>query len=195
MKPPLFLRILVGRGVHGVIVVARVDRIDGEEVERAQVRAARQLRRLEPLHLGQHAGRKIVGDAVRVHGDEADAALVLRVAEHLGDARLGHAVALRARQLEADEIAVPGAPLVTPGDRPLLQLLAVDGVDQAAAAVLGAEDAELAPLLARQPLDRLGLVAVAEHVLVLEPRDARQDAVALPDRRLCRARAAARRQD
>ena len=48
----------------------------------------------------------------------------------------------------------------------------------------GAEDAELAPLLLRQALDGLGLVAVAGDVRVLEPRDAGQDAVALAERRL-----------
>ena len=79
-------------GVDGIVVVARIDGIDGEEIERAQVGAAGELRRLELPQLGQHGGRELVGDAVRVHGDQADLALVLRVAERLGDARLRHPV-------------------------------------------------------------------------------------------------------
>src|SRR5205085_8664511 len=96
--------------------------------------------------------------------DQADLALILRVAERLGDARLLHPVAVRAAEFEAHEIAGLGAAFIAGSDRPLPQLLAIDGVDQAAATRLGAEDAEQAALLARQALDRLGLVAVAEHV-------------------------------
>ena len=69
-------------------MVARIDGIDGDEIERAQVGAAGELRRLELLHLGQHGVRELVGDAVRVHGDQADLALILRVAERLDDAGL-----------------------------------------------------------------------------------------------------------
>ena len=106
----------------------------------------------------------------------------------------GHAVAVRAVELEAHEIAGLGAALIAGRDRPLPQLLAIDGVDEPAAPRLGAEDAEQAALLARQALDRLGLVAVAEDVGVLEPRQPRQDAVALAERGLGRAAPAARGQ-
>ncbi len=147
---------------------------------------------LERLDLGQHGVGKLVGNAVRVHGDQADLALVLRVAERLDDARLRHAEAPRAGEIEAHEIAVLGVALVAGRDRPFLQLLAIDGIDDAAPGA-GAEDAELAALLLRQALDGLRLVAVAGHVRVFEPRDAGQDAVALAERRLARARRAARR--
>ena len=117
-------------GVDGIVVVARIDGIDGEEIERAQVGAAGELRRLELLRLGQHGVRELVGDAVGVHGDQADLALVLRVAERLDDARLRHAVAVRAAELEAHEVAGLGAALIAGRDRPLLELLAVDRVDE-----------------------------------------------------------------
>ena len=104
-------------------------------------------RRLELVGLGQHGLREVVGDAVGVHGDQADLALVLRVAERLDDARLRHAVAAVAGELEADEVAVLGAALVArQRSATRLQLLAVDRLDEAAAAGLGAEDAEQAPL-------------------------------------------------
>ena len=178
--------------MDGIVVVARVEGIDGEEIEGAQVGAAGEARRLEILHLGQHGRRELVGDAVRVHGDQADLALVLRVAERLDDARRGHAVAMRAAELEAHEVAAAGGPLLAGRDRPFLELLAIDGVDEPAAAVrLGAEDADEAALLAGQALDRLGLVAVAEHVGIIEPRQPRQDALALAQRRLGRAASAA----
>ena len=58
-------------------------------------------------------------------------------------------------QIEAHEVAVLGVALVAGRDRPFPQLLAVDGIDEAAALGAGAEDAELAALLARQALDGL----------------------------------------
>ena len=125
----------------------------------------------EGFDLGQHGTGKFVGNAVRVHGDQADLALVLRVAERFDDARLRHAQAARAGEIVAHEIAVLGVALVARRDRPFLQLLAVDGIDDAAFGA-GAEDAELAALLLGQALDRLRLVAVAEHVHVFQARDA-----------------------
>ena len=193
MKPPLFCGSPSG-AAWTASSWSRVDGIDGEEGEFAQVRAALEPRRLELLHLGQHAGRELVGDAVRVHGDQADLALVSRIAERLDDADLRHAVLVRARQLEANEVAVLGRALVTRRDRPLPQLLAVDGIDETAAGSLAAEDAEQPALVARQALDRLGLVAVAGDVAVLEPRHPRQDAIALPERGLTRPAFPARRQ-
>ena len=186
--------IVVRGGVDGIVMVARVDGIDGDELEGAQVGAAGQPRRLELVGLGQHGMRELVGDAVGVHGDQADLALVLRVAERLGDARLRHAVAMRGGELEAHEVAGLGAALVAGSDRPLLELLAVDGIDEAAAAGLGAEDADQAPLGARQALDGARLVAVAGDVLVLEAGDAGEDAVALAERGLAAGLPAARGQ-
>src|SRR5581483_929215 len=186
--------VAVGRRMNGVVVVARIDGIDGDEVKRAQVGAAVELRRLEPLQLGQHGRREVVRDAVGVNGDQADLALLPRVPQHLDDARLRHAEAMGAGKLEADEVAVSGAAHVALRDRPLPQLPAVHRIDDAAARRLGAEDPELAALLARQALDGLGLVAVAGDVDAVEPRQAGQHPVALPERRLAGAGRAARRQ-
>ena len=114
------LRVGVGRGVDGIVVVARIDGIDGEEGEIAQVGAACERRRLElctsaSTAAGNSSGMPCACTAIR---------LILRwscgIAERLDDARLRHAVAVRARQLEADEIAVLGRALVARRDRPFL---------------------------------------------------------------------------
>ena len=117
----------------GVVVVARVRRIDGDEGKRAQVGAALQSRRLQRLRFRDDALGKVVGDAVRVHGDEADLALIVGVAERFQNARLRHVKAPLARQVEAHEIAVGRLALVALRNRPGPELLAVDRLDRAAA--------------------------------------------------------------
>src|SRR5215471_629026 len=69
-----------------------------------------------------------------MHGNEADLALVPRIAERLDDANLRHPIAVCAREFEADEVALLGRADVIGGDRPLPQLWARDGVDDAGAA-------------------------------------------------------------
>src|SRR5262245_35778741 len=130
-----------------------------------------------------------------MHGNEADLALVPGIAEHLDDANLRHPIAVRARELEADEVALLGRADVVHADRPLPELSAIDGIDDAAASSLAAKDAEQPALHARDPFDGLGLVVVAINVAPFQPCDARQNAVALPQRRLARARAAGRQHE
>ena len=173
--------------MHGIVVVARIDGIDSQQLQRAQVDAARKLGRLQVFNLGQHGVGKLVGNAVGVHGNQADLALIVRVAQRLDHARLRHTEAARLGEVVAHQVALLGAALVAGCDRPLPQFLAVDRSDDAAALGARTEDAELALLFFRQPLDRLGLVAVAEDVGVLQPRQSRQDAIALSKRRLARA--------
>src|SRR5215831_2569321 len=129
-----------------------------------------------------------------MHGNEADLALVPRIAERLDDANLRHPIAVCAREFEADEVALLGRADVIGGDRPLPQLFAIDGVDDAASASLAAKDPEQPALRARDPFDRLGLVAVAIDVAPLQPCDACQNAVALAQHRLPRPTLATRRQ-
>src|SRR5262245_13433604 len=130
-----------------------------------------------------------------MHGNEADLALVPRIAERLDDANLRHPIAVRAREFETDEVAFLGRADVVHGDRPLPELSAIDGIDDTATASLAAKDAEQPALRARDPFDGLGLVAVAVDVAPLQPWDARQNAVALAQRRLTRALAAGRQHE
>ena len=168
-------RVGVRLGIDGVVVVAGVDGVDGDEGRDAADPCGLRGRALSPRRPRSARLREVVGDAVGVHGDQADRPLVLRVAEPLNDARLRRrsgpvrrARSARGRRSWRRSCAC--------WRRPLLQLLAVDGLDDAAAACEGAEDAEQAPLLARQPLDRPRLVASID--VGSKRRDARQDAVA-----------------
>ena len=160
-------RIGVGLGEDGVVVVARVGRIDGDERKRrADPCGPASVGGVKVLAISaMHALGEVVGDAVRVHGDEADLALVVAGCRALSRMRAcGTCEAPLAREIEAHEIAVLGAALVALADRPGAQLLAVDGLDACRRLAVRAEDAEQAALLARQPLDRRGLEAVAVDV-------------------------------
>ncbi len=119
---------------------------------------------------------------MRVHGDQADLALVLRVAERFENACLRNGVAASGGEIESHQIAVLGVSFVALLDPPRAQLAPVDGFDRPAASAF-AKDAEEAALVARQNLDRLGFVACAFDIGLLEPADARQHAVA--DAHLC----------
>src|SRR5690242_19479009 len=129
-----------------------------------------------------------------MHGNETDLALIPRIAQRLDDANLRHPIAVCARELKSDEVALLGRADVVGGDRPLPELSAIDWIDDAATPNLAAKDAEQAALRARDPFDRLGFVAVAINVPPLQPLNARQNAVALAQRRLPRPTLAAGRQ-
>src|SRR5262249_44474443 len=129
-----------------------------------------------------------------MHGNETDLALVGRIAERLDDANLRHPIAVCAREVETDEVALLRRADGQRANRPLPELPAMDGIDDAATTSLAAKDAKEPVLRAWDALDRLGLVAVAGDVLLLQPRNARQDAVALAQRRLPRPALAAGRQ-
>ncbi len=149
----------------------------------AQIGAPGQRRLGQRLALGDDALGEVVGNAVAVHGDEADLPLVVRIADRFQHARLRDVEASLLGEIEAHEIAVLRRAFVALGDRPGAQLLAVDGLDAAAAVAVRAEDADQAPLLARQPLDREGFEAIADAGIV-DLADARQHAVADADARL-----------
>ena len=82
----------------------------------------------------------------------------------------------RPAKLEADELAVLGVVGRASRDPPLFQLLAIDGIDHAAAAGKGAKDAELAAREAGQALD--GPRLVGEVGIGAEGGDPRQHAIA-----------------
>ena len=101
-----------------------------------QILAALAVERRQRLDLLQHARREHIGNAMRVHGDEADLALVRRIAEALDDARDGQAAASAPGNVEAHELAVCGLARIACLDTPFAQLLAVDRQDRAAALAL-----------------------------------------------------------
>ena len=172
-------RIGIGLGEYGIVVIAGIDGIDRDERQLGQIQSALRLDGRQRLDFSEHTVGKAVGQAVNVDGDQADLALILRIAEALRDARLGHALAMTAHDVEAHELTVVGFAFVTGAHWPFLEILAVDRIDHAAATALGgAENAEQALSLARQALDRLGSVRVAEGVGIADASNARQNAVA-----------------
>src|SRR5690606_1735244 len=136
------------------------------------------------LDLGEHGVRECVGQAVRVDGDQADLTLILRIAEPLRNPRLRYAFPMAAQDVEAHKLAVTRIALVAGADWPFLEILAVDWIDHAAAAVRRTEVAEQALAFARQALDRLRLVGVAVRIRVADMREAGKNAVADGERAL-----------
>ncbi len=75
--------VVVGLGEDGVVVVAGVGRVDGDQRHGAQVGAAGQGGRLGGLGFGLGAGREAGGDAMLVDGDQRGGARLVLAADHL----------------------------------------------------------------------------------------------------------------
>ena len=136
--------IVVGVGEDGVVVVAGVGGVDGDEGEVAQILAVAERRGAGGFGFGQGVFGEGVGDAVLVDGDERDCLRRGGVAEAGDDPGAGQAVASGgAGLLGLDQFAVAGAGAVGGGDLPVAVGLLVDGGDAAAglAVVVDAEHA------------------------------------------------------
>ena len=70
-QPPLFLGSVSGFGVHRVVVVAGVGRIDGDEGHVRRSSRPFSVGLLRRLASRSTASGKVVGNAVGMHGDEA----------------------------------------------------------------------------------------------------------------------------
>src|SRR5690606_5096764 len=104
-----------------------------------------------------------------VHRNEADAALVMRIAEGFENPRLRNAEPMRARQVEAHQVAVVSLALVARLHSPTPKILTVDRRNQTATMLLvGAVDAEQAALLARQLADRRAFETEALNIRTIE---------------------------
>src|SRR5262245_5486551 len=180
--------------MHGIVMIAGIAGIDGDELEAAQIPASGEARGLEFGQLRLQTFGELVGDAVCVNGDQAQLALIMRIAQRLQHARLWHAVAAGAHQVEADQVAVLGAGGIAGLHRPLLELLAIDRIDHTAAAGVLAINSELPAFFLGQAFDAFGLVAIARDVGARQPGHPRQDAVSLAQRRLRGAARASRLQ-
>ena len=116
------------------------------------------------VKLAQHILAEAVAKPVIVDRDQADGLFGLRMPDALRDPRGGPAELRVALSLEAHQLALDGAVQVAIQYRPLLQILLVDGFDHEAAPRL-AQNAELADLLLREPLD--GRCGEAEFLLAV----------------------------
>ena len=169
-------RIAVGLRMHGVVVIARVDRVDGEEQQRTQVRAPLHRRRWKRLAFLEHAFRKVFRDAVGVDRDQRDLPLVVGIAETFNDLGARRREPAAPDEFEPDKIAVACGSNVIGKDRPALQFLAIDRLDHAAAACRLAENSEKAAFFTRQLLDWRCFMGGAAAVS-RQSRDTCQDAV------------------
>ncbi len=96
----------VGLGMHGVVVILGVGRIDGDERQLAPVLAVGKRGGLGGVRFLQGLAAEHVRDAVRVDGDQADRAFALERAEPLDHAAGGQAKPRRAAGLDRDQVAV-----------------------------------------------------------------------------------------
>ena len=64
--------LIVGHGIDGIIAVARINGVDGDQGQIAQILAARHAHRRGLVGLGNHRIGELVGDAVLVNGNQAD---------------------------------------------------------------------------------------------------------------------------
>src|SRR3546814_8900869 len=89
------LRIVVGLGEDGIVEIARIGAVDGDQRQVAQTLAAAEWRRGGGLGLGDGLLRKLAAEAVLVQRNEAERARVVALAE-----ALQHAHAAQARSEE-----------------------------------------------------------------------------------------------
>src|SRR5204863_1436445 len=71
----------------GVVMVARVFRINGDERDTAQIGTSFETRRRRAFGFGKRFARKLRRDAMLMYGDEADRARLAHAAKALDDAR------------------------------------------------------------------------------------------------------------
>ncbi len=126
-------RVVVGMGADGIVVVAGVGGVDGDQRQGAQVFAVAERNRAGGFGLGQHGVREGVGDAVLVDGDQRDRLRGRGIAQAGDDAGAGQAVAAGLADLVGlDQFTVAGAAAVAGADLPVAVAALVDGGDAAA---------------------------------------------------------------
>ena len=152
-KAAMVVRVRIVTRVDGIVVVAGIGGIDGEQFKISQIDAAIHRRRHERLRFDHDAFWKIVGNAVCVNGNQTDLAAVRWVAECFDDARLRDRMTAAAGEIEAHKVAVGGWTFVALLQRKLAQRRAIDGLNDAATTGMRSKDAQQAALLARQPFD------------------------------------------
>ncbi len=164
----------VGLGADGIVAVARIGGVDGQQRQGAQILARTQWCGLGGIRLGNGGVGEMVGDAVLVDGNQADGAGAGRIAQPRGDARLRQAKAAGAGLFAFDQFAIACAARVVTPDAPFLVLALVDRNDPPAFG-FSAENAQHAQGIGADLADQAGLIGVVfGHHLC----QARKDAVA-----------------
>ena len=160
--PAGIVRIGIRRGMHRIVVVLGVDRIDGDEFELSPILAAGEIGGPRRMSLGLDGNRKHMRDVVGVDGDEAHRAFALDRAEPFLDARDRQTETAVLRDADGDQVAVLGVLGGLARDRKLLaELLLVDRDEPAAAVRQSPENAERADLGLVDDLDDAAGIADA----------------------------------
>ena len=94
-------------GIDGVVMIACIFRIDGDQRDGGEVFAWR-LRRAGLLCFLDHGFRELVRHAMRVHGDQRGRAWIVDMSQNVGDTGAARAVSTRGARLDTHEIAIAG---------------------------------------------------------------------------------------
>ncbi len=175
-------RLAVGFGIAGVIAVAGVNRVNGDQRQVAQIGAARQTHHLiGAVSLGNHGIGKLVGNAVLMNGNQADGARPGGVAQPGGDPRLRQThLAAVSHRLCLDQLAVAGLHRQVTRNAPFLVLPLVDGHDPAAFGP-GTKHAQHLERVGPDPPDQPRLILVIIQINLGQPR---QNPVTAAQRRI-----------
>ncbi len=165
------LGVVVGFGKAGVVVVARVRRVDGDERDLAQILAAGEACGLLAVGLLDHVVGEVVGDAVLVDRDERDGLGRRRIAEARHDPRAGQTHAgFRAALFGLDQFAVLRTRGGAGRHRPFAVGTLVDGHDAPALGPL-AENAQHAARVGADLADKPRLVVMFAPLDAGEPAE------------------------
>ena len=103
------VRIGIGHGVHRVVVILGVGRIDGDERHLPPVFAPRKRSRSRRVGFIEQRARKNVRDVVGVNRDQADGALALDRTKSFNDRAHWQTESAIARHFDCNKIAIDGA--------------------------------------------------------------------------------------
>ena len=173
-------RVVVGVGEDGVVVVAGIRGVDGDEGELTKVLALAKREGLRAGGFGAHGFGELVRNAVLVDGDERDGFRGGGVAEAGDDACAGEAVRAAVELLGFDELALAGAGAVAGRDQPVAIGALVDRGDAAAGLALVVDADDPAGAHADAADDAGG----ERRVGTVEGGEAAEQAVAGPERRI-----------
>ena len=116
-------------GEHGVVEVARVLAVDGDQRQVAQVGAAAERGRAGERRLGQCRVREFLRNVVRVDGDQADRAGIAHAAQPLDHPRRLQAQAVMRQRLGQHEFVRHRAAILAGRHQPFRLGAAVGGND------------------------------------------------------------------
>ena len=167
-------RVGIRFGADGIVAVARIGRVDGEQWQIAQVFARAHGGCNAAVSLGHHGVGEGVGDAVLVNGNQRYSTRARRVAQACGDAGMGQAHLALADQFSLDQLAVAGIGGGIAGHAPFFIRALVDRHNPPAFGPK-AENAQHLGRIAAQGANQAGFIAV---IFAVNLGQARQNAVA-----------------